>query len=95
VAWASGKVGRRSEPGDALRGGRREEGERIAICVPAPGIAHAEVEMRSGGRPSPGAAGSDALAGFDRLALADRDRREMQVRRVEATVGRADCDREA
>ncbi len=75
---------------------RRQEAERIAIRVVAPGLADAEVEMRTLRRAmSARARGAEPLALIDGVATPYGDGREVQVRGVEAPVGSAHGDGQA
>jgi len=68
---------------------RREEIERVPVAVCAR-VADAEVQVRGLARRTAGSAdGSDSVAWAKGLARTHRDRREVQVRRVEAAVGAA------
>jgi hypothetical protein len=86
-----------------LRGGcpvlgraRRQQLEGIAIVVIRAGHTHAEVEVRRLDGPLPGHPdGADPVPGRDLGPPTHIDRREMEVRGVEAAVSRTDRDQEA
>ena len=82
----------RLRAGDGRRE-RRQEVERVAVRVPLPGLANAEMEMRLIDRPPPGRSDrADRLAAFDPVPLAHRRRRQVQVRHVVGVVRAAHAD---
>ena len=75
---------------------RGQQLERVAVVVIAAGHAHSEVQVRRLGRALAGRADRpDPLARGDLVASAHRGRRQMEVRGVEPSVGRADRDHQA
>ena len=87
-------TGRRAGSGAAL--GRRQEVHWIPVRVARAGVAHAEVKvgLRSGA-PARRADGPERVAGRDAVAGAHADRRQVQVRGVEAAVRGANRDGQA